>query len=347
MKKLIACVLALVMCLSVFAGCNSSNAPETTEPTAPAVDGLANAKAYLRTMYKDALETTPTDYTVVGVILINGVEYKVDWTADSETIKFTRGDDKMVTVDVDEANPEELHYVLTATISDAAGKTETVTFDHKVPAAIIIDEAMSYAEIVDIAYGLEDGLALEDTFRLFGTITKIDTAWSDQYKNITVTIAVEGKEDKPIMCYRLKGEGADKLAVGDAITVEGKFKNYKGTIEFDAGCELIAMGEAIDQTAILDAAYGLEEGLAMTDPVTLTGVITNIDTAYSDQYKNITVTMDCGDAERLIMCYRLKGEGADKLAVGDKITVTGIMKNYKGTIEFDAGCTLDAVVKAN
>ena len=246
MKKLIACVLALVMCLSIFAGCDSSNAPETTEPIAPAVDGLANAKAYLRTMYKDALETTPTDYTVVGVILINGVEYKVDWTADSETIKFTRGDDKMVTVDVDEANPEELQYVLTATISDASGKTETVTFNHKVPAAVIIDEAMSYAEIVDLAYGLEDGLALEDTFRLFGTITKIDTAWSDQYKNITVTIVVEGMEDKPIMCYRLAGEGANKLAVGDAITVEGKFKNYKGTIEFDAGCQLIAMGEAID-----------------------------------------------------------------------------------------------------
>ena len=344
MKKLIACVLALVMCLSVFAGCNGSNTPETT---APAVDGLANAKAYLRTMYKDALETTPTDYTVVGVILINGIEYKVDWTADSETIKFTRGDDKMVTVDVDEENPEELAYVLTATISDAAGKTETVSFNHKVPAAIIIDEAMSYAEIVDMAYSLEDGLALEDTFRLFGTITKIDTAWSDQYKNITVTIAVEGKEDKPIMCYRLAGDGAENLKVGDAITVEGKFKNYKGTIEFDAGCVLVAMGEAIDQTAILDAAYALEDGLAMTDPVTLTGVITKIDTAYSEQYKNITVTMDCGDAERLIMCYRLKGEGADKPAVGDKITVTGIMKNYKGTIEFDAGCNLDAVVKAN
>ena len=339
MKKLIACVLALIMCLSVFAGCNNS--------PAPAADGLANAKAYLRTMYLDSLETTPTDYTVVGVILINGVEYKVDWTADSDTIKFVKSDDKMVTVDVDETNPEELHYVLTATITDAAGKTETVSFNHKVPAAVIIEEGMSYAEIVDLAYGLEDGLALEDTFRLFGTITKIDTAYSEQYKNITVTIAIKGKEDKPIMCYRLAGDGADKLAVGDEITVEGKIKNYKGTIEFDAGCQLIAMGEAIDQTAILDAAYALEDGLAMTDPVTLTGVITKIDTAYSEQYKNITVIMDCGDAERLIMCYRLKGDGADKLAVGDKITVTGIMKNYKGTIEFDAGCNLDAVVKAN
>ena len=40
-----------------------------------------------------------------------------------------------------------------------------------------------------------------------------------------------------------------------------------------------------------------------------------------------------------MQCYRLKGEGADQLAEGDVITVTGTIKNYKGTIEFDAGCT--------
>ena len=47
-----------------------------------------------------------------------------------------------------------------------------------------------------------------------------------------------------------------------------------------------------------------------------------------------------------VQCYRLSGEGAKDLAVGDTITVTGTIKNYKGTIEFDKGCTLDAVVKA-
>ena len=38
------------------------------------------------------------------------------------------------------------------------------------------------------------------------------------------------------MCYRLKGEGAENLAVGDVITVSGKLKNFQGTIEFDSGC---------------------------------------------------------------------------------------------------------------
>ena len=71
-----------------------------------------------------------------------------------------------------------------------------------------------------------------------GVIHKIDTEYNADYKNITVSITVNGVEDKPIMCYRLKGEGAEGLAVGDYITVTGTIKNYKGTIEFDAGCTL-------------------------------------------------------------------------------------------------------------
>ncbi len=340
MKRIIACILVLVMCLCTFAACNNEAVDTNT------ASGLELARDYLKTMYKDATEATPADYTVVGVVNIDGVIYNITWTADTEHVTIVPGDDKMVTIDVNEENPEEVAYTLTATIADAEGNTETVTFAHRTPAAIIIEEGMSYAEIVDIAYGIEDGLALEDTFRLYGTVTNIDTAWSPDYKNITVTIVVDGKEDKPIMCYRLAGEGAENLAVGDKITVEGLFKNYKDTIEFDQGCVLVGYGEHKDQTAILDAAYSLEEGLAMTEPTTLSGTIVKIDTAYSADYKNITVTIDCGDAERLIMCYRLAGEGADALAVGDYITVTGTIKNYKGTIEFDQGCTLDAVVKA-
>ena len=46
-----------------------------------------------------------------------------------------------------------------------------------------------------------------------------------------------------------------------------------------------------------------------------------------------------------IKCYRMKGSEADTLNVNDIITVTGTIKNYLGTIEFDTGCTLDAVTQ--
>ena len=38
-----------------------------------------------------------------------------------------------------------------------------------------------------------------------------------------------------------------------------------------------------------------------------------------------------------IQAYRLAG--GEDLAVGDTITVTGTLTNYKGTIEFGKGCT--------
>lgn len=226
---------------------------------------------------------------------------------------------------------------LTATLK-CGSVTETRVFEIK-----LVATEMSYAEIVDAAYKLEAGAALPGTCRLFGKIIKIDTPWSEQYKNITVTIEVAGLTDKPIQCFRLVGDGAEALAVGDEITVEGVIKNYNGTVEFDAKCKLIGKGEHIDQSKTVNAAYSLAEGESMASPVILKGVISKIDTAWSDQYKNITVTIIVdGITDKPIMCFRLKGEGADKLAEGQTINVYGTIKNYQGTVEFDAGCLLIA-----
>lgn len=349
MKKLIAYVVVLAMCVMGFAACgNETPAGDTTSD-------LVAAKNYVNAMYKESTVSTPTDYTVVGVVNIGGVTFDITWTADHESVKIVPGTDKMVTIDVDEANPEEVTYNLTATLKDAEGNTESVSFAHKVPAAIIIEEGMSYSEIVDLAYTLEDGLALEGTYRLCGTIVKIDTPYSADYKNISVTVKVEGN-DKTVQFYRLKGEGVENLAVGDVITAEGTFKNYKGTIEFDAGCTLDyvhSVGGAAEEKiempttveGILDAAYALESGASLPEACTLTGVITSVDTAYSEQYGNVTVTIVVNNVtDKPIQCFRLKGTGADTIKVGDTITVTGTIINYGGKIEFNSGCTLDAVV---
>ena len=336
MKKLIALVTLLALC------CTSCFAfAETTDAD------LASARSYLRMMYKNSPETTMTDYDVVGVLNIGGTEYPVEWSADSETVKIIVNDNKTVTVDVDEKNPEEVFYVLTGTISNAAGETVSVSFNHKVPAAMIL-EGLSYEEIVAAAYTLEDGLSMEEPQRLYGTVIRIPTPYSEKYGNITVDIQIGDLVDQPIQCYRLSGEGAADLKVGDAITVEGVIKNYKGTIEFDKGCVLVGYGEVVSQQAFLDAAYKLEAGAAMPNPTALEGEIIKIDTAWSEQYGNITVTIVCdGKTEQPIMCYRLKGEDAATLAVGDKIAVTGTIKNYKGTIEFDSGCQLIPYGTAN
>ncbi len=328
MKKFLAMLMLAAICLTCTA------VAETTD------EDLTSAKAYLYMMYKSSAETTMADYEVVGVVNIGGTEFPITWTTDSDTIKIVPGDNKMVTIDIDENNPEEVTYTLTATLSNAAGETVSVSFAHKVPAAMIL-EGMSYEEIVAAAYMLEAGVSMEETQRLYGTVTQINTTWSDEYKNITVTIQIGELADQPIQCYRLSGDGAENLAIGDAITVEGTLKNYNGTIEFDKGCKLVGYGEIVSQKSIVDAAYALEAGVSMTAPTALCGEVISIDTAWSDEYQNITVTIVCdGLTDQPIQCYRLSGEGAQTLDVGSEIGVYGTIKNYKGTIEFDKGCVI-------
>lgn len=108
----------------------------------------------------------------------------------------------------------------------------------------VLSEDPLYTEYVAYAYMmLDDGESMSDPCTLRGLVTNIDTAWSDTYGNISVTMVCAGAENMPILCYRLKGEGAQDLQVGDIITVEGILKNYKGTIELDLGCQLISREE--------------------------------------------------------------------------------------------------------
>ena len=221
-------------------------------------------------------------------------------------------------------------------------------------------------EILTAAYALEKDTELDGTYTLTGKITKINTAYNAQYGNVTVTIAVEGLEDKPIQCFRMKGEGADTVKAGDTITVTGKIKNYNGTVEFDAGCTLdkiVEVGQGGDTTPtppselntpeeILTAAYALDKG-AELGTFTLTGTITKVNTAYDSGYKNVTVTIAVeGLEDKPIQCFRMKngtgiaaGAGVEVIKVNDVITCTGNIKNYNGTVEFDAGCTLDKIDK--
>ncbi len=356
MRKIIACLLLLTLCVGLLAGCSDSGAnqptnspvstpsatptPTPSQPAEPEDTGLESAMAYVKEIYKKTEGTiTGKDYQVVGSVPVGTKRFEIAWTVDvdASVVAIVPGDDGMVTIDVNEQNPQEITYVLTATLTDSTGKSDSLSWSHILPAAMNVD-GLTYGEIVDLGYALEDGQALEDTYRLFGTITEIDTPWSEDYQNITVIITVDGKPEQPVMCYRLSGEGAKDLAVGDAITVEGIIKNYKGTIEFDKGCILVGYGDHPDQSALLKAAYSLAEGASMDYPAVVTGVIAEIPTAWSSEYGNITVNMEFDG--KVLQCYRLTGEGAENLQVGDTITVAGMIKNYKGLVEFDKGCKL-------
>ena len=128
MKRILSLVLILALSLCMFAACGE----DTTNPTADGAT-LADAKDYLYAMYKDNAEVTAVNFTVVGTVMIGGVSYNVEWSVDNDAIKIAPSG-KFFTIEIPKSI-EEINYKLTATISDAAGNKETVTFNYKVPAA--------------------------------------------------------------------------------------------------------------------------------------------------------------------------------------------------------------------
>ena len=92
---------------------------------------------------------------------------------------------------------------------------------------IIDEELLIMQQTVDLAYDLAYGETL-GSYTLTGTITNILAG-----SKFNADLLIEGREDFPIYLYNLQGETAD-LMDGDIITVFGKIKNYKGTVEYDS-----------------------------------------------------------------------------------------------------------------
>ena len=375
MKKIIALFLILALSLSVFVGCNKD---KESEDNSKATNGSSNSQngdttaksdlksalSYLESMYQTGKKSEPMaismDKDLVSTVVVGGVSYSVSWS-----VSITEGPSDSVSIgesskgghvllDVIEASATEILFTATATVKDSAGKSDAISFSYKISASAFAGK--TDAEIVEMAYALEAGASMESAATLTAKIVQLKAPYDADYGNITIVVAVEGLEDKPIECYRLKGDKvSNDLCVGDTVTVTGILKNYNGTIEFDAGCILDSVASCgvikpTDSKQIVDLAFALPGGESLPYFTTLTGVVKSIDSAYSDQYKNVTLTIEVEgtSGKKDLVCYRLKGVGADVVAAGDTITVTGVIKNYvkddNSTIEFDAGCILDSRV---
>jgi len=366
MKRIIALLLSLLLCMSALAGCGGSD--DKNDPDPKPVEGeksnLDAAISYLESMYQVGKKSEPMtidmDKDLVSSVVVGGVSYGVSWSVSvsqgpSDSVSIGKSSkENHVLLDLVDASAEEILFTATATAKDSAGKTASISFSYKIPASAFAGK--TDAEIVEMAYALESGASMESTATLTAKIVQLKAPYDADYGNITIVVAVEGLEDKPIECYRLKGDKvSNDLCVGDTVTVSGILKNYNGTIEFDAGCILdnvVSCGitKPSDPKEIVDMAFALDGGASLPFFSTLTGKVKSIDSAYSDQYKNVTLTMEVEgtDGMKDLVCYRMKGVYAAAVAVGDTITVTGVIKNYvkdeTSTIEFDAGCILDSRV---
>ena len=168
---------------------------------------------------------------------------------------------------------------------------------------------------------VEEAVKLEDGSDVIveGYVTKIVTEWSDQYKNISVNIT---DKTGTVYAYRL----ATKVEVGEYVKVTGKMGSYNGAKQIAAGATAEVLEKA-GQKVTLAEAVTLADGTS----VIVEGKVKQIDTEWSDQYKNITVTIE--DETGTLYCYRL----SNKVEVGQTILVFGKIGSYKEAKQLAAG----------
>ena len=129
MKKVLALFLAILMCLSVFAGC-------TTPSEENGGATLEQAKEYLSSSMKEYNgRETMNDYDVVGKVIVDGVTFEVTWKTNNDKITVKASSKaNFWTIDLPDLNETEVEYKLIATIKAADGKTIDVEFTPKLPA---------------------------------------------------------------------------------------------------------------------------------------------------------------------------------------------------------------------
>jgi hypothetical protein len=176
MKKFLALLLALLMCVGVLASCGGN-----TDDAAAAT--LDEAKELLNSMMKDKNgKATPNDYDVVGKLTVGETTFEVTWKTDKENIKIKASSKKdFWTVDVPDVNEAEVEYKLIATIKAADGSTVDVTFTPKLP---VVDNA-------GIASDFEAGVAYVMFMKqanLGYTVYALNTTQNGENKYIETTM---------------------------------------------------------------------------------------------------------------------------------------------------------------
>ena len=194
-------------------------------------------------------------------------------------------------------NPEENFVVDGAGIkmTEADGvKTYVVCTDHQYVASVcsVCDHEISDADVITALFALAQDTALEGTYKLTGVI-KSAKPYDTQYKNREFVITVNGKD---VTVYRAKNAtGSDidiaTLGIGDTVTVVGTLKNYKGTKEFDSGCNVSEIVTRATSTITVTKS-GEENGTISAIPESATnGTTVSFTVTVNEGYKS-TVTID-------------------------------------------------------
>ena len=242
MKRTIAWILVLVLCLGVFAGCAekpvASTNPGTTAGAAEN-EGLQKAAKYLKALYNTAPVETGVDFERTTIVPVGTVQYTVTWAVDvaEDLVKIVAGENNTVVIDVNEDNQTETAYKLTATVSDKDGNKKEVVFDHILPKAVAKDGTeFSVAEIIAMGAAKEHNTYTDYKYKVTGVITEV---YNTQYGNMKITddagniLTIYGTFSAD---GTLRYDAMDvKPVAGDTVTIYGIVGQYNGTPQIKNG----------------------------------------------------------------------------------------------------------------
>lgn len=181
---------------------------------------------------KGDLKLDKTSYTQSGTATLPVVgathdDVTITWTSDNSAVAI---DGANLTLTMPAASTR---ITLTATIA-CGDATDTKTF-----------VIFAVVDVIDAMKLLESGESFEADYEFTGFVKEITSAYDPNYKSMELILTVGENEFK---CFRLSGDAAATIKVGDEIIVTGnEVSNYNGTIELSYPTAVFApAGEKTD-----------------------------------------------------------------------------------------------------
>ena len=262
--------------------------------------GQYNDKAQMKNGWIVDAPAADSELSIVGANSIGLAQGHNKYTADKYIVTGT-----IESIDPDKNDATKLNAYGNMTIKDADGNTFYLYGLYTADGSVRFDKMEAQPKV-------------GDTITVYGILGQYNG--KAQMKNAWLYVAPEG------------GDNTDTPEGGDNTdTPEGG--------ETPEGGDTPAAPTLSTTKEIYEAAAQLENNVPLNETTyTMTGVIAAVNEAYNTQYGNITVTITVDGYS--FKCYRMKGEGADQLAAGDTITVSGTITAYGGAPQFATGCTL-------
>jgi len=220
--------------------------------------------------------------------------------------------------------------------------------------AYVTPVAPGTANLIATADGYNDGVFVltinagaVETVTVSGTMTKtsysVGEAWSPA--GLTVTANYEYGYHGDVTSSASWDYSPKSPAINvTSVVATATYNSVSGS----SSAQTVTVTAAPHSGTSQDDAFTVAEARAKIDntPGTTTwfatGIVSQIVTPYNTQYSNITFNFsdDGTKSSPQLQAYRCGGSEAANIAVGDIVIVSGKLKKYNSTYEFDTGCTI-------